>query len=125
EIVQPPAQLHQPGAVAFLRVVEPPGQGPDGVLDLLEAFGGARAGVVLEPAQPLVPLAQLLGDVVQPSALGGVGLLDPVQPPDQAGDRLVDAADGQGGAALGRLQTFGDGVDRGQHAGQVVLAVGV
>ena len=72
-----------------------------------------RPDLLLEPAQPLVALAQLLGDVVDAAAVGVAFLVLVLQSADQAGHGLVDPLDGDRRAALGGLQPGGDGVDRG------------
>ena len=111
--LHPLAQIRHAGALTLFDVVQPPRQGADGLFDLAEAFLNLRTGVPFEGAQTAVPLAQLLGDVVNAPGLPfGLGVMT-VQAAHQAGDGLIDPLDGDGRTALGRLQPGGQGVDRG------------
>ena len=120
--VHPVAQFVDAGALALLDVVQAAGQRAHGGLDLAECLGRLGPHLLFEPAQALVPLAQLLGDVVDAAAIGLAGLVLPFQPTDQSGDGLVDALDGDGRPALGGFQPGGDGVDRGAETLQLIFA---
>ena len=67
-------------------------------------------------------LAQLFGDVVDAAGLGGFGFVLRLKTAHQTGHGLVDALDREGRAALGRLKTLGDHLQRSAHAAQVLMA---
>ncbi len=92
--VHPVAQFVDAGPLALLNVVQAASERAHGGLDLAEGLGRLGPHLLLEPAQALVPLAQLLGDVVDAATIGLAGLVLPFQPADEAGDSLVHALDG-------------------------------
>jgi hypothetical protein len=92
-------------------------------LGALEGLRSLRADLLFEAAQATVALAQLLGDVIDATAVGRQIPVLSFEAADQPGHRLVHTLDGDGGAALGGLESGGDGLDRGGHALQgIVLA---
>ena len=111
--LHPLAQIADAQTLAFLDVIQTPGQRAQGGLDLAEGFLGRRAGVAFEGAQAAMPFAQFLGDVVD-AAGGALGLgLLAVQPAHQARDGLIHALNGDGRAAFGGFQSCGDHIDGG------------
>jgi hypothetical protein len=70
-------------------------------------------------------LAQVLGDVVNAAAIGPAGFVLALKAANETRDRLVDALDGHGRAALGRLQAGRDGVDGSTQSRPGLIAPGV
>ena len=70
----------------------------------------------LEGAEPTVALLQLLGDVVDAALVDARLLVLSLQPTDETRHGLIDALDGDGGAAFGGFQPRRDRLDRGGYA---------
>ncbi len=113
DAIQSLADLVQAGALAVLDVVEPTGETTQRLLDLGQVLGCLGPSVLFEPAEALVSLLQLVGDIVDAAAIGSGLLVLRLHLAHQTGDGLIHALDGDGRAALGGFQTGGDGVDRG------------
>ncbi len=116
------AQLADARALALVHLIETGGDGGQGRVQLVQSFARLGPGVLLQTTQATMALAQLFGDVVDAAGLDGFGFVLRLKTAHQTGHGLVDALDREGRAALGRLQTLGDHLQRSAHAAQVLMA---
>ncbi len=125
EAVDAGAHLGQGFAGAAFAVIEMGGDLAEGVFQRAQGFGGAGAvGLALDAAQAIGGAGLLgldfLDGAFEAGGDGGLFAFGVFQAREDSAHRLVDAADGQGGALFGGLDALGQAVQRLGHAANLV-----